>query len=183
LIKDLELKYKFLTKENLIGFLENNKISLFDWFLFADDDTFIHMNNLRIFLQDKNSKEHIQYGHRFQSNDDYLSESAGFVLSRKAYKSLIKNISSSDAKLCKNKGTDHYLDLLSCLRKLNITIGDSRDEYGYEKFHPDSFEHHLNRSVDRKRNFCSKKWVSFHEKNQFLFDIMIEFVDASLNDI
>ena len=73
--------------------------------------------------------------------------------------------------------------MLKILKKLNITIGDSRDEHGLERFHPDGFEQHFyGLAKMNSRRCCSKKWISFHEKNQFLFDFMIEFVDSSLND-
>ncbi len=39
--------------------------SQYDWYLKADDDTFVFMDHLKLFLNDKNPKEPITYGHDF----------------------------------------------------------------------------------------------------------------------
>ena len=42
---------------------------------------------------------------------------------------------------CPNRGLDD-LDLSECLSSVGVSIGDSRDEHGLERFHSQSFEFH-----------------------------------------
>ncbi|XP_067649273.1 glycoprotein-N-acetylgalactosamine 3-beta-galactosyltransferase 1-like [Haliotis asinina] len=51
-----------------------------DWFLKADDDTYVIMENLRHFLRDKNTTEPYYYGQVFRNS--YNSGGAGYVLGR-----------------------------------------------------------------------------------------------------
>ena len=76
----------------------------FDWFLKADDDTFIIMDNLRHFLNQFHSSEPIYFGRHFVDKSDipngtytfagtinrqfYASGGAGYVLSKEALKRL-----------------------------------------------------------------------------------------------
>ena len=39
----------------------------------ADDDSFVHMANLFLFLNDKNPNEPVAYGHHFKGEPDFLS--------------------------------------------------------------------------------------------------------------
>ena len=51
-----------------------------DWFLKADDDTYVIMENLRALLKDKNASEPLYYGARFDSprqKESYMSGGAG----------------------------------------------------------------------------------------------------------
>jgi hypothetical protein len=109
------------------------------------------------------------------------------VFSREAFirvtDKLIKNMS-----LCQNTGIDD-LDFSKCLQSVNATIGDSRDENGYERFHPGDFEHHFFGPVDvgypEHKQFigpqcCAKDWITFHERNHNHFDRLIEFMDLIL---
>lgn len=195
------LPYKFIhpsnwTKENYgklttkvyNGLLETKNLPLYDWYLFADDDTFVHMNNLFKFLNNKNSTQPVQYGHRFKALNGFLSGGAGFVFSMEAYKRLINKL-SFDYNSCPNSGIDD-LDLSTCLKLVNVSIQDSRDENGLERFHPGDIERHYFGPVDdgpypfykqfMGKNCSSKSWISFHEKNHLHFDNMIEFVDNIL---
>ena len=58
----------------------------YDWYLKADDDTFVFIDNLRAFLRNKNSSSPVTYGWDFHCyvNYGYHSGGAGYVLSHEA---------------------------------------------------------------------------------------------------
>ena len=58
--------YAKLTDKVYQGFLDTKSFPLYDWYLLADDDTFIHLENLFQFLSKKNSDDPVQYGHHFR---------------------------------------------------------------------------------------------------------------------
>ena len=75
-----------------------------DWFVKADDDTFIVMENLRHFLSNYYSKEAHYFGRNFKyMTHDYNSGGAGYVFSRET---LLRFISVTDRCKPKTKGED-----------------------------------------------------------------------------
>jgi hypothetical protein len=202
--KTLNLTYKFLHPSNWFkenygklttkvysGFLDTKSFPLFDWYLFADDDTFVHMKNLFLFLQDKNKSSPVMYGHHFGAIGGFLSGGAGFVFSQESYKRLIHRL-STNITLCSNGGIDD-LDLSHCLKASGSFIGDTRDEYGYERFHPGNFDGHYygdpskasyaNYKQYNGSKCSSKSWISFHAKHDKRpWNQMIGYIDSMLKN-
>uniref|UniRef100_A0A4W3GKK6 N-acetylgalactosaminide beta-1,3-galactosyltransferase n=1 Tax=Callorhinchus milii TaxID=7868 RepID=A0A4W3GKK6_CALMI len=84
-----------------------------DWFLKADDDTFMVLGNLRWLLSAHSPDRPVYFGKRFKPyvKQGYMSGGAGYVLSREALRRFV--------------------------------AGDSRDSLSRETFHPFIPEHHL----------------------------------------
>lgn len=114
--------------------------SAYDWYLKADQDTFVFVDNLRTFLSDKNRDEAISYGFNFAVKGGYQSGGAGYVLSNEALRRLATKL-DQDKRFCPNKGVED-LDVGTCLRRLDVALGSSIDEFGRERFHPLSLTHH-----------------------------------------
>merc|ERR1712226_226942 len=85
-------------RENLWGktkeafkYVYENHYNEYDWFLKADDDTYVIMENLRNLLQDFDSSENIYLGHRFKPyvRQGYMSGGAGYVLSKTSLKTFV----------------------------------------------------------------------------------------------
>lgn len=108
----------------------------FDWYLKADQDTFVFMNNLRRFLSDKNSSESITYGYNFAVRvpGGYHSGGAGYVLSHAALMRIGKELRKGQNNACQVTGVED-LDVGMCSRRLGILMGNSTDELGRERFH------------------------------------------------
>lgn len=67
-IKNLTAGYKHLTQKSTLAFYYTyeNLIDQYDWFVKADDDTYLIVENLRSFLREQNSSEAISFGYNFK---------------------------------------------------------------------------------------------------------------------
>jgi len=106
-----------------------------DWFLKADDDTYVIVENLRYFLSSHNKDSPIYFGHHFNYNmeQDYVSGGAGYVLSKEALRRFGKD--GTNASICQQQGGAEDIDIGICLQKLGIRIGNSTDRFGRSRFH------------------------------------------------
>ncbi|KAG9511261.1 Glycoprotein-N-acetylgalactosamine 3-beta-galactosyltransferase 1 [Fragariocoptes setiger] len=124
-----------------------------DWFLKADDDTYVVVENLRLFLARHNSSSPIYFGCRFKPYvaQGYMSGGAGYVLSHAALKLLVEHglsvANSRNENQNKSKAIDNAClptqtalgqpeDVVmgTCLAALGVQAGDSRDARGRARF-------------------------------------------------
>jgi glycoprotein-N-acetylgalactosamine 3-beta-galactosyltransferase len=119
------------------------KYNDYDWYLKADDDTFIFVDNLREFLNDKNRSSPITYGYNFKVivSGGYHSGGAGYLLSHEAL-NRIGSALTTDYAFCPQSGMED-VDVAICLRSLDVYIGNSTDEFGRERFHSLSIADHF----------------------------------------
>lgn len=119
-----------------------------DWFMKADDDTYVVVENLRYFLSTQNANEPIYFGCKFKPyvNQGYMSGGAGYVLSKAALKLFVeKGIAPGHPTNCKdssNAGAED-VEMGKCLESLGVRAGDSRDSLGRGRFFPFVPEHHV----------------------------------------
>ena len=135
--------YSKLTDKVFLAFKDiYNKFPNYDWYLKADDDTFVFMNNLNLFLENKNHNTPVTYGYDINRIvvGGYHSGGAGYLLSREAFQRLGKKL-NEDYKFCPNSGLED-VDVASCLRKLGVHKNMSLDEFGRERFHALSIKRH-----------------------------------------
>ncbi|CAG2104281.1 unnamed protein product [Medioppia subpectinata] len=119
-----------------------------DWFLKADDDTYVVVENLRYFLSSQNATDPVFFGCKFKPyvKQGYMSGGAGYVLSREALKLFVeKGLSEGHPKRCKEgkEGGAEDVDMGQCLETLGVRAGDSRDSLGRGRFFPFVPEHHV----------------------------------------
>jgi len=118
-----------------------------DWFLKADDDTYIIMENLRYMLADKNSSEPIFFGHKFKpfTPQGYFSGGAGFVLSKEALQRFVEVALHKNDSSCKTNSDAgaEDVELGKCMWNVGVRAGDSRDFLGQKRFFPFSPENVL----------------------------------------
>jgi glycoprotein-N-acetylgalactosamine 3-beta-galactosyltransferase len=151
-----------------------------DWFLKADDDSYVIVENLRHFLSSHNPKSAIYFGRLFRPylSQGYMSGGAGYVLSREALKRFSKQ-ALKFASLCPRLHDDAMEDLEMghCLQNMGVTAGDTRDKSLRQRFHPFVPEFHLVPGIIPADNWfwqydyyktpsgsncCSSSSISFH---------------------
>ena len=94
----------------------------------------------------------------------YLAGGAGYVLSRESLKRFVEQ-GINDASICHQKDVgDEDVNLGGCLRNLNITRGDSRDEKGLKRFFPFEVRDHII-PKSGKKDWAYELYTQFQEKN------------------
>ncbi|KAM9198598.1 glycoprotein-N-acetylgalactosamine 3-beta-galactosyltransferase 1-like [Dugong dugon] len=113
-----------------------------DWFMKADDDTYVILDNLRWFLANYDPEEPIYFGRRFRPfvKQGYMSGGAGYVLSKEALK---RFVAASKMNTCTPGTPFEDLELGICMEIIKVRAEDSRDPTGKETFHPLLPEYHL----------------------------------------
>ncbi|EDV39552.1 uncharacterized protein Dana_GF24418 [Drosophila ananassae] len=160
----------------------------YDWFLKADDDTFVIMENLRYFLYPYDPEAALYFGHKFRTSfpQGYMSGGAGYVLSRDALRRL-NLFALNNTEFCPlNQGSEDR-QIGYCLRNVGVVAGDSRDEEGRERFMPmglrnllpsfpaDGWWPKTTFYAPQSEDVCSNTAISSHYVKSHEFD-MFEFL-------
>lgn len=125
-----------------------------DWFLKADDDTYVVVENLRLLLSKWDPKRPVYFGKRFKPyvKQGYMSGGAGYVLSKTAVEKFLMAL--NEGSTCRqDTGGSEDVEIGRCLEKAGVVAEDSRDELGRERFHPFIPEHHLIHGLIPKHNW------------------------------
>lgn len=114
-----------------------------DWFMKADDDMYVIVDNLRRLLANHDPEQPMYFGRKFRAmnvDQGYMSRGAGYILSKEALRRVVNGI--------KGNGCDTFIsfeDVImgQCLQAVKVKPGDSRDPTGKETFHPFLPKNHL----------------------------------------
>ncbi|XP_046744738.1 glycoprotein-N-acetylgalactosamine 3-beta-galactosyltransferase 1-like isoform X2 [Diprion similis] len=150
-----------------------------DWFMKADDDTFVIVENLRYMLQSYSPEAPLYFGCRFKPfvKQGYMSGGAGYVLSQKGLRTLVEDGLTDKTKCRADNGGAEDVEMGKCLENIGVRAMDTRDPHGRGRFFPFVPEHHLiPNHVDKNfwywkyiyykandgLNCCSDSAISFH---------------------
>lgn len=129
-------------------YIYQNHLDDADWFLKADDDTFVVVQNLRYFVSKLDTEKPVYLGRRFFPfiKQGYMSGGAGYVLSRESLRRFIQGL---DSGLCTPFSPIEDMALGKCMETMKVEPTDSRDVRGRQTFHPYPPEHYLVRQFPR----------------------------------
>ncbi|KAK7500013.1 hypothetical protein BaRGS_00008861 [Batillaria attramentaria] len=148
----------------------------YDWFLKADDDSYIVMENLKFLLSHYDPSQAVYLGHplKWLSPGGYMQGGAGYVLSRTALQTFVVN--GTKGKACQFElffdGEDHYVG--ACLHKLGVPKHNTLDRHGRETFHSLNPVTHISGPIPSTQlvqdhftmvagdECCSELTISFH---------------------
>ncbi|XP_049873442.1 glycoprotein-N-acetylgalactosamine 3-beta-galactosyltransferase 1-like [Pectinophora gossypiella] len=161
-----------------LQYVHDNHRKEADWFMKADDETYVIVENLRHLLADYRSTDPIYFGCRLKpfAKRGYMSGGAGYVLSRAALDRFIyKGLPSPH--LCKATDTiSGDAEMGKCLERIGVRAMDSRDALHRGRFFPYMPRDHLfpkkaksywywsylYSPSDEGLDCCSDQAVSFH---------------------
>ncbi|XP_067653282.1 glycoprotein-N-acetylgalactosamine 3-beta-galactosyltransferase 1-like [Haliotis asinina] len=107
-----------------------------DWFMKADDDSYVVLENLRFFLTSQNKSKPVFFGHHLKAfvKEGYSQGGAGYVLSKEALRRYGKK--GHDSKLCRRDGGPEDVEFGRCMAKLGVKKVNTTDALGRSRFHP-----------------------------------------------
>ena len=189
-IVNLTPGYAHLTQKSTLAFhyIYENFLNDYDWFVKTDDDTYLFVENLRLFLSKQNSSEPITFGYNIREyvSNVFHSGGGGYVLSREAVKRFYQAHQKPNT-TCAKDGGGEDVEIAKCLRTAGVYPGKSIDKYNRERFHALSFSSHFIGPIPnwvyaksenkplRGSNCCSSTTISFHHvtpEHLYLIDKM-----------
>ncbi|KAF7989048.1 hypothetical protein HCN44_007358 [Aphidius gifuensis] len=137
-----------------------------DWFVKADDDTYMIVENLRYMLSSYDPKLPLYFGCRFKPyvKQGFMTGGAGYVLSNEAVRKFV-NEGLTESKNCRgNNSGPEDVEMGKCLERINVKAVDTRDELGRGRFFQLEPEKHLIPNME-PNNSWYWKYVFYETKH------------------
>ncbi|XP_059178832.1 glycoprotein-N-acetylgalactosamine 3-beta-galactosyltransferase 1-B-like isoform X1 [Physella acuta] len=158
-------------------YIYENHFNDADWFVKADDDTYLIIENLKYFLSGENYSEPVYFGQLFLIwskpglDQVFPCGGAGYVLSKEALRRFGEGARQAN---CAGDYGGEDIRMALCLEKLVVRAGRNHDALGNSRFHQETPAVHINglyrwwyynRSIEAVRkgvDGLSDYTVSFH---------------------
>ncbi|XP_050394357.1 glycoprotein-N-acetylgalactosamine 3-beta-galactosyltransferase 1 [Patella vulgata] len=168
----------------------------FDWFLKADDDTYVIVENLRHHLKQFNPDEPVYVGKKFSTHHNhthYMSGGAGYIFSRTAVKSMVSECFLKYSNYFRGGMEDIAVGQCAKMFHYNM-VNVSTDALDREKFHSLHPGNYLDADVPEwlyrfsfskvRTGFdcCSNETISFHyvsPKEIYLIDLFLYHIQIA----
>ncbi|XP_059178845.1 glycoprotein-N-acetylgalactosamine 3-beta-galactosyltransferase 1-B-like [Physella acuta] len=118
-----------------------------DWFMKADDDIYLIVENLKYFLSGENYSEPVYFGQLFsiwrkpELTQGYQGGGAGYVLSKEALRRFGEGARQAN---CAEDSGGEDIRMAICMQRLGVRAGRSHDALGNSRFHQESPVVHIN---------------------------------------
>ncbi|XP_047476491.1 glycoprotein-N-acetylgalactosamine 3-beta-galactosyltransferase 1-like [Penaeus chinensis] len=131
--------YAYLWQKTMFSlqYIYKHFFNKFQWFLKADDDTYVIMENLRYMLRAYDTNDPIYFGLYYKNFGRYNAGGAGYVMGRESVRRFIEQALPNTA-ICNPIGKAEDVKLGNCLQRVGIKFGDTRDHIGQGRF----WQHH-----------------------------------------
>ncbi|XP_046568759.1 glycoprotein-N-acetylgalactosamine 3-beta-galactosyltransferase 1-A-like [Haliotis rubra] len=180
-----EEKRRNLIKKTMgaLRYIFKHYIHKADWFLKADDDTYVVVDNVRHFLKEKNPDEPVYYGSKFRLEDfTYHSGGAGYVMSRELLKNIV--LHSNQTQECEEKGAeDRRIGM--CVKALGGVTGNSTDHNNQEVFHWSSAEYFMTGQTDTTPSWVRMRQTFWKQEQTeaviLCGDVCVSVISTALN--
>ena len=97
-----------------IAYINANYNGKFDWFLRADDDTYVIMENLRLFFKTRDRKAPEMYGIHYKLYGEYIGTGGSITVSALNFDKMVNHMNHT---LCsKGKTHDDDVEISNCLK-------------------------------------------------------------------
>ncbi|XP_060084504.1 glycoprotein-N-acetylgalactosamine 3-beta-galactosyltransferase 1-like [Ylistrum balloti] len=159
---------------SMIHYIYRYHLDEYQWFMKADDDTFVVMENLKLLLSKCDHQKPIYLGHHFKVHlkQGYMSGGAGYVMSQSALRMIVEDGLQKD--LCPRDGNDEDVDVGRCLETVGVQPYKTTDKFGRETFHAFSILNYIigpvpvyllqypHKPARAGKNCCSQLPITFH---------------------
>ena len=119
-----------LTAKTMAAFdyVYKHHLDEYDWFLKADDDTYVIVENMKYFLSSQDPTKPVFFGHHFKTivKQGYFSGGAGYILSKEA----LRRFGNRQPNTCSKDQGAEDVEMGRCMEILGVVAGDSRDVLG-----------------------------------------------------
>ncbi|XP_042894124.1 glycoprotein-N-acetylgalactosamine 3-beta-galactosyltransferase 1-like [Penaeus japonicus] len=158
-----------------LKYIYSHFLNDYEWFLKADDNTFVLLENLRYLLRAYDTNDPVYFGQHYKTKSGYNSGGGGYVLGREAVRRFIEKAFHNES-VCNTRKVGEDFQLGRCLQGVGIAIIDTRDHLQQGRF----FQQHVRQILqdpnihqrllyypvkkdDVADSCCSDTVISFHQ--------------------
>uniref|UniRef100_A0A0K0FZ76 N-acetylgalactosaminide beta-1,3-galactosyltransferase n=1 Tax=Strongyloides venezuelensis TaxID=75913 RepID=A0A0K0FZ76_STRVS len=176
-------EYSYAKVRNGLKYVYNNYKGQYDFILKSDSDAYIIMENLRLYLHNRDPDEHLYSGYQMYTHTAKIDPKfalnqggVGYVLSRKTVKELVeKGFKNRRICLRRNDGFED-VEIARCLKNMKIYPNDARDYKNRELFFPTDPLYAVGVHKNKPAHPYYRSWsVHFYESKVPMSDFPIGF--------